>query len=75
LSPSNTVIHLAFSLTTSIKWLGFIPDPLFRLEIRKQHKAKHGSDTESYDKKGSSATSFIRFFPLGKGLDGVSNVK
>ncbi|KAL7416608.1 Caleosin [Mrakia frigida] len=47
-----TVIHLAFSLVASIKHLGFIPDPLFRLQINKMHKAKHGSDTESYTKKG-----------------------
>ncbi|TFK38730.1 Caleosin [Crucibulum laeve] len=46
---STIVIHAGFSYLT---WGSIVPDPFFRLKIRYMHKAKHGSDTESYTKIG-----------------------
>jgi len=43
------VIHSGFSYFTSESW---IPDPLFRLTVKNMHRAKHGSDTGSYDTEG-----------------------
>jgi hypothetical protein len=43
------VIHLNFSYATCSGWL---PDPFFRLYLKNVHKAKHGSDTETYDHEG-----------------------
>ncbi|TFK38729.1 Caleosin [Crucibulum laeve] len=42
-------IHIGFSYLT---WGSILPDPFFRLKIRYMHKAKHGSDSESYTKIG-----------------------
>ncbi|KAF7785177.1 hypothetical protein Agabi119p4_1342 [Agaricus bisporus var. burnettii] len=43
------VIHGGFSYVT---WGTWIPDPFFRLKVRHMHRAKHGSDTESYTTTG-----------------------
>jgi peroxygenase len=44
-----------FAIKGCHRWFtvpGLLPDPYFRLWIKNMHKAKHGSDSESYDKKG-----------------------
>ncbi|CAO1627241.1 unnamed protein product [Sympodiomycopsis kandeliae] len=49
------VIHSAFSYPTGPrtgKWSDWIPDPYFRIWIANIHRNKHGSDTESYDRRG-----------------------
>ncbi|KAF8635869.1 hypothetical protein AX15_000058 [Amanita polypyramis BW_CC] len=43
------IIHLGFSYPT---YGTFIPDPFFRLKIKNIHRAKHGSDSESYTSIG-----------------------
>ncbi|KXN88578.1 putative peroxygenase 3 [Leucoagaricus sp. SymC.cos] len=43
------IIHGGFSYVT---WGSWIPDPYFRLKIRLMHRAKHGSDSESYTTTG-----------------------
>jgi peroxygenase len=41
------IIHLGFAWFT-MGW----PDPLFRLKLKRMHRAKHGSDTGTYDREG-----------------------
>ncbi|KAJ9117907.1 hypothetical protein QFC20_000188 [Naganishia adeliensis] len=41
------IIHFGFAWFT-MGW----PDPLFRLKLRRMHKAKHGSDTGAYSREG-----------------------
>ncbi|KAF5356093.1 hypothetical protein D9756_004387 [Leucocoprinus leucothites] len=43
------VIHGGFSYMT---WGSWLPDPFFRLKIKRMHRAKHGSDSESYTTTG-----------------------
>lgn len=49
------IIHSAFSYPsgpTTGKWSDWIPDPYFRIWLANIHRNKHGSDTESYDRRG-----------------------
>ncbi|KAJ3564720.1 hypothetical protein NP233_g8113 [Leucocoprinus birnbaumii] len=46
---SVLVIHGGFSYMT---WGSWLPDPFFRLKIKHMHRAKHGSDSESYTTTG-----------------------
>ncbi len=43
------IIHSNFSYPTVHSWL---PDPFFRLYVDNMNKAKHGSDTGTYDNEG-----------------------
>lgn len=43
------IIHANFSYPTLPAW---IPDPFFRIYVVNTHKAKHGSDSGSYDTEG-----------------------
>ncbi|KNG46289.1 caleosin domain-containing protein [Stemphylium lycopersici] len=43
------VIHINFSYPTCPGWL---PDPYFRLFLQNVHRARHGSDTGTYDTEG-----------------------
>jgi hypothetical protein len=43
------IIHSNFSYPTVSGWL---PDPFFRLYLKRVHKDKHGSDTNTYDTEG-----------------------
>lgn len=43
------VIHINFSYPTSPGWL---PDPYFRLFLKNVHRARHGSDTGTFDAEG-----------------------
>ncbi|EUC48325.1 hypothetical protein COCMIDRAFT_34201 [Bipolaris oryzae ATCC 44560] len=43
------VIHINFSYPTSPGWL---PDPYFRLFLKNVHRARHGSDTGTFDPEG-----------------------
>jgi peroxygenase len=43
------IIHINFSYPTSNGWL---PDPLFRINLKNMHRTKHGGDTGTYDNEG-----------------------
>jgi peroxygenase len=43
------IIHINFSYPTSSSWL---PDPLFRINLKNMHRTKHGGDTATYDNEG-----------------------
>lgn len=43
------IIHVNFSYPTSHS---ILPDPFFRIWLDNIHKAKHGSDTDTYDSEG-----------------------
>jgi peroxygenase len=43
------IIHINFSYPTSDSWL---PDPLFRINLKNMHRTKHGGDTGTYDNEG-----------------------
>ncbi|EED23685.1 calcium binding protein Caleosin, putative [Talaromyces stipitatus ATCC 10500] len=45
------IIHLNFSYPTRLG-LTYFPDPFFRVYVRDIHKAKHGSDSGTYDNEG-----------------------
>ncbi|BFZ63833.1 hypothetical protein YB2330_004967 [Saitoella coloradoensis] len=45
------IIHSGFSYPTRLHH-SYIPDPLFRVYLDGIHKAKHGSDTNTYDPEG-----------------------
>ncbi|KJZ77925.1 hypothetical protein HIM_02562 [Hirsutella minnesotensis 3608] len=46
---STLIIHVNFSYATLPTW---VPDPFFRIYLAKIHKAKHGSDSGTYDTEG-----------------------
>ncbi|KAF9007881.1 Caleosin [Cyathus striatus] len=46
---ATLVIHGGFSYVT---WGHIFPDPFFRLKIKNMHRAKHGSDSETYTVTG-----------------------
>lgn len=50
------IIHGPFSYPTIPKsgnrWLDYLPDPFLRIWVANIHRCKHGSDTESYDRRG-----------------------
>ncbi|KAL0465056.1 caleosin domain-containing protein [Neurospora intermedia] len=48
---ATLVINLNFSYPTRLG-ISYIPDPYFRLYLPSMHKAKHGSDSGTYDKEG-----------------------
>lgn len=48
---ATLVINLNFSYPTRLG-VSYIPDPYFRLYLPSMHKAKHGSDSGTYDKEG-----------------------
>ncbi|KAI0757654.1 Caleosin-domain-containing protein [Daedaleopsis nitida] len=68
---SAFIIHVNFSYPTSHSW---IPDPLFRLHVDTMYKAKHGSDTGTYDNEGRFVSQkFEDFFSkYAKGKDGLT---
>lgn len=43
------IIHINFSLPTAKGWL---PDPLFRINMVNMSRTKHGGDTGTYDSEG-----------------------
>ena len=43
------LVHVNFSYPTCPGW---VPDPFFRVYLDNIHKAKHGSDTGTYDNEG-----------------------
>ncbi|GAA5942975.1 caleosin family protein [Sporobolomyces koalae] len=43
------LIHPTFSYFTLSSW---IPDPFFRVRVKTIHRARHGSDTGTYDEQG-----------------------
>ncbi|KAG8162152.1 hypothetical protein KVR01_007917 [Diaporthe batatas] len=45
------IIHTGFSYPTRLAY-SWVPDPLFRVYVGSIHKAKHGSDSETYDSEG-----------------------
>ena len=46
---SHSIISPSFSWFTSESW---IPHPLFPVNVKHIHRAKHGSDTATYDTEG-----------------------
>ncbi|KAI0687629.1 Caleosin-domain-containing protein [Cerioporus squamosus] len=68
---SMFIIHSNFSYPTCRGWL---PDPFFRLFVDNIHKAKHGSDTGTYDNEGRFISQkFEDFFSkYSKGKDGLT---
>lgn len=54
------MIHVSLSYATAPT---FVPDPFFRIYTARIHKAKHGSDSMSYDNEGRfRAQQFEDFF-------------
>lgn len=45
------IIHSGFAYPTRLAH-SYIPDPFFRIYVNSIHKAKHGSDSETYDTEG-----------------------
>lgn len=45
------IIHSGFSYPTRLAY-SYFPDPWFRLFVGGMHKAKHGSDSGTYDREG-----------------------
>jgi len=45
------IIHSGFSYPTRLVY-SYFPDPWFRLFVGGMHKAKHGSDSGTYDREG-----------------------
>ncbi|RPD63446.1 Caleosin-domain-containing protein [Lentinus tigrinus ALCF2SS1-6] len=68
---SMFIIHSSFSYPTCPGWL---PDPFFRLYVDNIHKAKHGSDTGTYDNEGRFIPQKFEdwFNKYGNGKDGLS---
>src|SRR5690606_8675953 len=64
-------IHIGLSYTTCP---GYVPDPFFRLWIENMHKAKHGSDTGTYDTDGRFIPQKFEdlFSKYGGGKDGLT---
>ncbi|KAI0758845.1 Caleosin-domain-containing protein [Fomes fomentarius] len=65
------IVHSNFSYPTVHSWL---PDPFFRLYVNNMYKAKHGSDTGTYDNEGRFISQkFEDFFSkYAKGKDGLT---
>ncbi|KAH9858578.1 Caleosin-domain-containing protein [Lenzites betulinus] len=68
---SMLIIHLNFSYPTCPS---ILPDPFFRLFVENIHKAKHGSDTGTYDNEGRFVPQkFEDFFnKYSNGKDGLT---
>ncbi|KAK3345990.1 Caleosin related protein-domain-containing protein [Lasiosphaeria hispida] len=49
---SMFIINVNFSYPTRLALGGYLPDPLFRVYVGGVHKAKHGSDSGTYDHEG-----------------------
>ncbi|KAG6011194.1 hypothetical protein E4U54_008223 [Claviceps lovelessii] len=49
---SMVIIHSSFSYPTVP---GYLPDPFFRIYLRRIHRDKHGSDSGTYDNEGRFA--------------------
>lgn len=45
------IIHMGFSYPTRLQY-SYLPDPLWGVYVGGIHKAKHGSDSETYDSEG-----------------------
>ncbi|KAK3388483.1 Caleosin related protein-domain-containing protein [Sordaria brevicollis] len=48
---ATLIINLNFSYPTRLAF-SYLPDPFFRVYVPSIHKAKHGSDSGTYDKEG-----------------------
>ena len=48
---ATLIINLNFSYPTRLAY-SYFPDPFFRVYVPSIHKAKHGSDSGTYDKEG-----------------------
>ncbi|KKY32758.1 putative caleosin domain protein [Diaporthe ampelina] len=66
------IIHSGFSYPTRLAY-SWLPDPLFRVYVGSIHKAKHGSDSETYDSEGRFRPQQFEdmFAKYGKSGDGT----
>ncbi|CAG8771457.1 423_t:CDS:2, partial [Dentiscutata erythropus] len=47
-----TFIHISLSYVTQSSWIPFLGNPFFKIYVDRIHKAKHGSDSETFDSEG-----------------------